>query len=56
MKTLYINNDTNNFVNLSFDVLTSQELDVIKGGKSDDSYILPTGTFIYQTKSFKFKH
>jgi len=41
MKTLFANNETNNFVNFSFDVLTSEELSVIKGGKSDDSYIEP---------------
>ena len=41
MKTLFANNETNNFVNISFDVLTSEELSLVKGGKSDDSYILP---------------
>ena len=39
MKTLFANNDTNNFDNFSFDVLTSEELAVIKGGKEDDSYV-----------------
>ena len=39
MKTLFTNNDTNNFDNLSFDVLTSEELAVIKGGKSEDVYM-----------------
>jgi len=41
MKNLFNNNETNNFNNSSFDVLTSVELSVIKGGKSDDSYIEP---------------
>ena len=39
MKTLFAINDTNNFDNFSFDVLTSEELAVIKGGKEDDSYV-----------------
>jgi len=41
MKNLFTNNGSINFVNFSFDVLTSEELAVIKGGKEDDSYILP---------------
>ena len=39
MKTLFANNKTNNFDNLSFDVLTSQELAVVKGGKAADAYV-----------------
>ena len=41
MKTLFANNDTNNFDNFSFDVLTSEELALVKGGKEDDAYIIP---------------
>ena len=41
MKTLFANNDTMIFDNFSFDVLTSEELAVIKGGKEDDSYVQP---------------
>jgi len=41
MKTLFANNNIKHFDNFSFDVLTSEELLVIKGGKSDDSYIEP---------------
>ena len=39
MKTLFANNEINNFDNCSFDVLTSEELAVIKGGKSEDIYV-----------------
>ena len=39
MKTLFANNETNNFDNLSFDVLTSEELAVVKGGKVADVYV-----------------
>ena len=42
MKTLFANNDTKNFDNFSFDVLTVAELACIKGGKEDDSYGDPT--------------
>ena len=41
MKTLFTKNETNNFDNLSFDVLTSAELEVVKGGKSADAYVGP---------------
>ena len=41
MKTLFANNKTNNFDNFSFDVLTSKELAVIKGGKVADVIINP---------------
>ena len=41
MKTLFANNKINNFDNFSFDVLTSEELAVIKGGKSADAYVGP---------------
>ena len=39
MKTLFANNQTNNFDNFSFDVLTSEELAVIKGGREADAYV-----------------
>ena len=38
MKTLFANNETKNFDSISFDVLTSEELSLVKGGKSQDSY------------------
>ena len=41
MKTLFANNETTNFDNLSFDVLTSEELAVVKGGKVADVYVGP---------------
>ena len=41
MNTLYTNNETSNFDNFSFDVLTSEELALIKGGKEDDAYVHP---------------
>jgi len=41
MKTLFANNETKNFDSLSFDVLTSTELALIKGGKEVDVYIDP---------------
>jgi len=40
MKTVFTNK-TKHFDIFTFDVLTSEELLVIKGGKSDDSYIEP---------------
>jgi len=39
MKTLFSNTETNNFDSFSFDVLTSEELSLVKGGKSEDSYL-----------------
>jgi len=39
MKTLFANNKTINLNNFSFDVLTSEELAVIKGGKEADYYV-----------------
>lgn len=41
MKTIFATNETTNFNNLSFDILTSDELAVIKGGKEQDSYVNP---------------
>ena len=41
MKTLFANNETKNFDSFSFDVLTSDELSLIKGGKSEDIYVDP---------------
>ncbi|MGE5428199.1 MAG: hypothetical protein ACM3O8_09920 [Methylococcaceae bacterium] len=41
MKTLFANNETTNFDNFTFDVLTVEELSCIKGGKEDDAYVLP---------------
>jgi hypothetical protein len=38
MKTLFANNETKNFDSISFDVLTSEELSLVKGGKSADAY------------------
>ena len=38
MKTLFANNETKNFDSFSFDVLTAEELSVVKGGKVADSY------------------
>lgn len=38
MKTLFANNETKNFDSFSFDVLTSSELSLVKGGKSEDAY------------------
>jgi hypothetical protein len=38
MKTLFANNETKNFDSFSFDVLTSEELSLVKGGKSADAY------------------
>jgi hypothetical protein len=37
MKTLFANNETN-FDSFSFDVLTSDELALVKGGKVVDNY------------------
>ena len=39
MKTLFGNNETKNFDSFSFDVLTSEELALVKGGKSEDIYV-----------------
>ena len=41
MKNLFTNNETINFDNFSFDVLTSEELAVVKGGKEEDAYDHP---------------
>jgi bacteriocin-like protein len=41
MKTLFANNETKNFDNFTFDILTVNELALIKGGKSDDIIIDP---------------
>jgi len=41
MKNLFTNNETINFDNFSFDVLTSEELAVVKGGKEEDAYVHP---------------
>jgi len=41
MKNLFANNERINFVNFSFDVLTSEELAVIRGGKEADVYVQP---------------
>ena len=38
MKTSFANNESKNFDNFSFDVLTSEELFSIKGGKPVDVY------------------
>jgi hypothetical protein len=38
MKTLFANNETKNFDSISFDVLTSEELSLVKGGKTVDAY------------------
>ena len=39
MKTLFACNEIKNFHNLSFDVLTSQELALVKGGSEADYYV-----------------
>ena len=39
MKTLFAYNEIKNFHNLSFDVLTSQELALVKGGREADYYV-----------------
>jgi len=39
MKTLFANNETKNFDSFSFDVLTSEELALVKGGKQEDVYV-----------------
>ena len=39
MKTLFANNETKNFDSFSFDVLTAEELSLVKGGKSEDVYV-----------------
>ena len=41
MKTTFANNKTKYFDSFSFDVLNSDELALIKGGKVDDAYIDP---------------
>ncbi len=38
MKTLFANNETTNFDSFSFDTLSTEELALVKGGKSQDSY------------------
>jgi hypothetical protein len=38
MKTLFGNNETKNFDSFSFDILSAEELALVKGGKSQDSY------------------
>lgn len=38
MKTLFANNGTTTFDSFSFDVLTTEELALVKGGKSEDIY------------------
>jgi len=38
MKTLFANNGTTNFDSFSFDVLTTEELALVKGGKQEDVY------------------
>lgn len=38
MKTLFANNGTTNFDSFSFDVLTTEELSLVKGGKVEDAY------------------
>jgi hypothetical protein len=38
MKTLLTSNATSNLDSFSFDVLTSEELSLVKGGKSADVY------------------
>ena len=38
MKTLVANNETKTFDSFTFDVLTTEELSMVKGGKSADSY------------------
>lgn len=39
MKILIANNETRNFDNFSFDVLTCEELALIKGGREEDAYV-----------------
>lgn len=39
MKTLFANNETKNFDSFSFDALTTEELALVKGGKSEDVYV-----------------
>ena len=41
MKTLFANNETKIFDNFLFDVLTSEELALVKGGKEQDVYVEP---------------
>jgi len=38
MKTLFANNETKKINSFSFDVLTSEELSLVKGGKVADAY------------------
>jgi hypothetical protein len=43
MKTIFSNNQTNQFDNFSFDILTAEELAFVKGGdaKEEDAYADP---------------
>ena len=41
MKTLFATNETKQFDNFSFDVLTSEELALVKGRKEEDVYVDP---------------
>jgi len=41
MKTVFANDDTNNINKFTFDVLTSEELALVKGGKEADVYVQP---------------
>jgi len=41
MKTAFANNEKNNIDNFSFDVLTPDELALVKGGKEADVYVQP---------------
>lgn len=38
MKTLFAANETRNFDSFTFEVLSSEELSQLKGGKSEDAY------------------
>jgi hypothetical protein len=38
MKTLFATNETRNFDSFTFEVLSSEDLLQVKGGKSQDSY------------------
>ena len=38
MKTLFANNETKNFDSFSFEALTTEELALVKGGRSQDAY------------------
>ena len=41
MKTLFANNETKIIDNYYFDILTSEELALLKGGKAVDVYVGP---------------